>query len=329
MAELTQRLPWQQEQWQYIQNLRDNQRLPHALLLSGSPLIGKQQFAECLANSLLCLHVKDDGMPCGECRSCLLNIAETHPDFKLVHPETEGGAIKVDQIRTLVTFVTQTAQQGGRKVVVLYPAEAMNVNASNALLKSLEEPGRDTHLILITHRPSGLLATIRSRCQTLSFNQPTFQQVEPWLKQQALAAQLDDHDLQKAYFRSGQRPFQALRYLDSEFAAQQDQLLEGLQKLLNREITPVTLAEKWKNQPLIAVLTLFYELSCDSLKRPVMGSEMLYELALEHYFSSEQLFEWQAILLAKLNDLQSASNPNEQLLLEDVLIAASNYGKNT
>jgi DNA polymerase-3 subunit delta' len=103
------------------------------------------------------------------------------PDNFVLEPEEADKPIKVDQVRELVAFVVQTAQLGGRKVVLIEPVEAMNVNASNALLKSLEEPSGDTVLLLVSHQPS-LLPTIKSRCQQVTCPQPSLAQSRPgWL----------------------------------------------------------------------------------------------------------------------------------------------------
>lgn len=96
-------------------------------------------------------------------------------------PETQGKAIKIDQIRALSQFVSQTAQQGGRKIIVLGPVEQLNIPAANALLKNLEEPAGDTVLILTTHAPGMVLPTIRSRCQILSMSVPDKATAVAWL----------------------------------------------------------------------------------------------------------------------------------------------------
>jgi DNA polymerase-3 subunit delta' len=107
--------------------------------------------------------------------------AGSHPDNFVLEPEEADKPIKVDQVRELVAFVVQTAQLGGRKVVLIEPVEAMNVNASNALLKSLEEPSGDTVLLLVSHQPSRLLPTIKSRCQQVACPQPSLAQSQAWL----------------------------------------------------------------------------------------------------------------------------------------------------
>ena len=152
--------PWQQSLWQ---QLAGRSQHAHAYLLHGPAGIGKRALAERLMARLLCL--SPSGLDaCGSCKSCHLLAAGTHPDNFVLEPEEADKPIKVDQVRELVDFVVQTAQLGGRKVVLLEPAEAMNLNAANALLKSLEEPSGNTVLLLISHQPSRLLPTIKSRC---------------------------------------------------------------------------------------------------------------------------------------------------------------------
>jgi len=136
-------LPWQAELWRQLAGRTQH---AHAYLLHGPGGIGKRQLAEQLMALLLCQRPVD-ATACGECKACQLLAAHTHPDHYILEPEEVDKAIRVDQVRDLVGFVTQTAQLGGRKVILLEPAEAMNLNAANALLKSLEEPSGDTVLL--------------------------------------------------------------------------------------------------------------------------------------------------------------------------------------
>lgn len=142
--------PWQQALWSQLGGRAQH---AHAYLLYGPAGIGKRALAEHWAAQLLCQRPAAAGA-CGECKACQLLAAGTHPDYFVLEPEEAEKPIRVDQVRDLVGFVVQTAQLGGRKVVLLEPAEAMNVNAANALLKSLEEPSGDTVLLLISHQPA-------------------------------------------------------------------------------------------------------------------------------------------------------------------------------
>lgn len=186
---------WQQPLWDAWNNLRV--RLPHAVLLKGPQGVGKLDFALNLAQSLLCENPRADGLACDACPSCHWFQQETHPDFKCLMPESlteteaeedEGGKkkkasrqISVDQVRGLSDFASLSAHRGGRKVVLVYPAEAMNLNAANALLKTLEEPPPQLLIILVSHKPQQLLPTILSRCLSLAAPMPSADESLAWL----------------------------------------------------------------------------------------------------------------------------------------------------
>src|SRR5699024_4067201 len=106
----------------------------------------------------------------------------THPDYHSVVPEAGSQVNKINQIRRLVEFSARTAHHGGARVVLIAPAEALNRNAQNALLKTLEEPGDGLVLLLVSHQPSLLLPTIRSRCQHRRLPLPTTEAALNWLK---------------------------------------------------------------------------------------------------------------------------------------------------
>ncbi len=162
--------PWQQEQWQYLLTRKNNGSLPHSLLLTGQHGLGQTDFALAFAELLLCRRPKT--MACGSCRACKLIQAGNHPDLSLVRPETNSKIIKIDQIRNIIDTVTKQSHQGSCQVVIIEPADAMNIAAGNALLKTLEEPPGDVVIILLSDRASLLPATIRSRCQRIVFNAP-------------------------------------------------------------------------------------------------------------------------------------------------------------
>lgn len=175
--------------------------LPHALLVTGVRGIGKQQFGMALAQALLCEKPAADGAACGMCNGCGWFSSGSHPDFRSVEPVTEEDAenedsskkskssvwISIEQIRELHDFVHITSHRGGRKVILVAPAEALNVSAANALLKNLEEPPAMTHFILISHRPHRLPRTIVSRCRQLGLRAPSREVALEWLKEQGVA----------------------------------------------------------------------------------------------------------------------------------------------
>lgn len=172
-------LPWQHMLWRQLCTLQDEGRLPHALLISGAHGVGKQALAEALIARTLCQTPGE--LACGHCHGCAMLAAGYHPDLLRVSPLEKSRQIRIDPIREVNAFVNQTAQQGGYRVIVLQPAEAMNVAAANALLKSLEEPGDNTLFILLADIPSRMLPTIRSRCQHWGLAVPTPAECLSWL----------------------------------------------------------------------------------------------------------------------------------------------------
>lgn len=173
-------LPWLQSINQQLLAAYQSQRLPHAINFVGPQYLGKLQFARQFARRLLCTSPAEE-FACGQCKSCLLCAAGTHPDWLNIEPEAVGKVLKIDTIRFLQSRFQQTAQQGDKKIAIVGPAEQMNENAANALLKILEEPPADTYFILLTHHSSKLLPTIRSRCQRISFSIPAEQAILNWL----------------------------------------------------------------------------------------------------------------------------------------------------
>ncbi|HHZ6870969.1 TPA: DNA polymerase III subunit delta' [Pseudomonas aeruginosa] len=245
--------PWQQALWSQLGGRAQH---AHAYLLYGPAGIGKRALAEHWAAQLLCQRPAAAGA-CGECKACQLLAAGTHPDYFVLEPEEAEKPIRVDQVRDLVGFVVQTAQLGGRKVVLLEPAEAMNVNAANALLKSLEEPSGDTVLLLISHQPSRLLPTIKSRCVQQACPLPGAAASLEWL-----ARALPDEPaeaLEELLALSGGSPLTAQRLHGQGVREQRAQVVEGVKKLLKQQIAASPLAESWNSVP----LPLLFDWVCD------------------------------------------------------------------
>jgi DNA polymerase-3 subunit delta' len=183
--------------------LQDPARLPHALLLSGPPGIGKQSFAMTLAHALLCATPGPDGEPCGQCQGCHWFAQATHPDFQRIEPEVDEETgkqrpeIRIEQVRNLVDFFALTAHQRGWRIAVIAPAERLNTAAANGLLKTLEEPPPRSLLLLISDHPRRLPATVRSRCQQVAMPIPARSEALDWLVTQRVpvdqaAALLDE-----------------------------------------------------------------------------------------------------------------------------------------
>jgi DNA polymerase-3 subunit delta' len=188
-------LPWHEAIFRRYAEHRGE--LPHALLLYGPEGIGKSLFAMSLAQALLC-ESPESARPCQSCAACAWFESGNHPDFRLLEParpdegdqEDQASPAKasvrivIDQVRALGDFINVSSHRGGAKVVLIRPAEALNVNAANALLKSLEEPPAGTFFLLVAHRIHFLLATIRSRCRYVPLPAPEPYAAEEWLRSQ-------------------------------------------------------------------------------------------------------------------------------------------------
>lgn len=181
-------------------------RLPHALLLHGPRGVGKLALAERIVQLLLCENAEEGKRPCAACPGCRWYLAGSHPDFRRLEPEAlaaeappaedaEPGPakrtkpsieIKIEQIRALADFLNIGSHRGRLRVVLMHPAEDMNPTAQNALLKALEEPPPGVVFVLVSHCPSRLLPTVRSRCVPIPVPLPASEAATRWIESQGV-----------------------------------------------------------------------------------------------------------------------------------------------
>lgn len=319
--------PWQQETWQRLVQPLQQGRLAHALLLSGGEGNGKLFLAQGFAKKALCREQQD--YACGQCKSCLLIQAASHPDYLLIEPD--GKNIKVDQIRAMIDQLNQTAQLGGRKVIIIAPAEAMNTSAANALLKCLEEPSANSLLLLISHSPNRLLPTIRSRCQQIIIDKPSFEQADLWLQSYVDNAV----DREKLLQLANGNPLLAQSYAEKKslILYQKSQqlicvLLQGSVNIVKEaddllKVAGKTNAEKndfvaqWLHIQQLLVWQMIQQHFI--VDKTAEGIQALAQLIAQPMFirRAYQMLEY---LQKCLQEIQGASNPNPQLLVEAVLL---------
>ncbi len=151
--------------WERFEGQLKMGRVPHAMLMSGGKILELETLADRMLAALFCKLESGLKPPCGACQSCRLLAAHEHPDIIYVKPDKPHGLIKIDQIRFLDTRLFTISQLNRGLGIIINPADKMNRNASNALLKILEEPPANTYFILIAEQISTIPATIISRCQ--------------------------------------------------------------------------------------------------------------------------------------------------------------------
>ena len=320
-VEVPRPLPWLQGRWQELVSLAEAGRLPHALLISGAHGIGKHSLAEALVARTLCASPGEHA--CGRCHGCHMLASGYHPDLLRVAPEEGKRQIRIGPIREVNAFVAQTAQQGGYRVIVISPADAMNVAASNALLKSLEEPGGRTLFVLLSDIPSRLLPTIRSRCQHWSLAVPAEADCRAWL-----AARLEGEEEARFWFRAaGGLPLRALELAEPSSRALRQQLLDTFEALV-RGAEPVAEAARLERQSIDAILWYGIAWLEDLIRLGLSGdtSELrnpdllvLYRQAVKN----ARVRDWFRLLdyaREQRRLLAEGGNPNPQLALEAWLV---------
>ena len=321
--------PWNKEIWHRLtQNSESN---VHAWLFSGPEGLGKLELAIDFSNYLL-------GDP-------PRFSAASHPDFHVLTPEeqtsSEGtliqrygmryyttkkglkpkSVISVDQIRALIGAL-MTYGHGSRKIVIIHPAHQMNINASNALLKVLEEPPSGTTFILVSNRPNVLPPTVRSRCSTIHFRVPTKEQALAWLSEQT-----DDQDrLPLALSIAGGAPMLAMQIKQAGFLDTRDEVVGDVQKVIEKPVDVTAISAKWKEIGTHEALGILRSLLVDLVK---IG----FQPKTHHLFNPDQVDWLQGVanvlhlrrvfsLVDRIGEyLQDVNAPLDQnLVLEDFLL---------
>ena len=260
---MKQLLPWQEATWTRLQTQADRKQLPSGLLITGSADTGKGMLVDRLVRYLLC--AAETEKPCGQCSQCALLDAGTHPDYLHVTLEDSKKQILINQIRDMIEWATQTSFLGGYKACVLDPADKLNVQSSNALLKSLEETPANTLICLVTDSPASLLPTIRSRCQQYACHLPGREEALAWLGTQTLKG-----DPELMLNIAGGNPLHLVRSIDEEYLALRAQIGQHLAALAAGRLSPLRLASELK-EDVFRVLDLSYGFVLDAVKYDQAG----------------------------------------------------------
>ena len=293
--------------------------------------MGKRAFSIEFARSLLCSEPSAEGYACGLCKSCLLFDAGSHPDILHVLPEEEGKAIRVDQVRQVTGFLDLHSHYGGNKVLLVVPAEAMNRSAANGLLKTLEEPPLNSILILVSHQPSLLPVTIRSRCQRFRFERPEVMLGEAWLGSQLAEGEVAyaPEALRTAMNLSAGAPLAALDMISSGGFELRDRLTDDLVVLSEGTGSPLALANQWAAAGCPAVLNWLILVARDVVavqlggaKAPVMNTDLVQKLQkIGNAVNLTQLFTLYQKLLEFRGLLASSPGLRGQDLMEALTLS--------
>ena len=230
--------PWLAPVRERLASMRDAGKLPHALLLLGQEGAGQSELAIWLAARLLC--ERAGASACGSCGDCRLTLAGTHPDFQFVGISPDTTAIRIDQIRALSEVLSFRSYRGRSKVAVIDPADAMNINSFNALLKTLEEPTDNTFLVLAATRSDRLPATVVSRCARVRLPLPPASEALDWLSRT---------DPQKRWEcllpLAGGAPFLAVSYADAGLEELDAQMQAALDSARQGRFDVIANAAAW------------------------------------------------------------------------------------
>ena len=293
-------LPWQQQAWSQLTAPQNQAALPHALLAAGIEGIGKRAFVWRLVAWLLCR--QRDTHPlgaCGVCESCDWLKSGTHPNLQVLPlhslpmvasdeasaspakagksaakdgADTPKRTIKIDDIRQLISFVHQGSQ--GIRVCVFDYAEQMTIGAANALLKTLEEPQPQVHLLLITDSPAQLLPTIKSRVQQLPLQRIPFEMATSYIKSQ-LGQQVSEAEVAQLLSLANGAPLAAVAMASARWYSKRKVWLTVWLALRAGKRSAMAASDYWQKELTLAEFTQLTELMLMDLNRIVLGLDSL------------------------------------------------------
>lgn len=305
--------PWHQIVWMRFQQQIEKSRLPHGILLTGVVGLGKNALAQAMVAGRLC-NKPIDKAPCGQCHSCNLLAAGSHPDHQWIAPENDSDVIKVAQIRALKEKQSLTAHTGTWKTIVISPANTLNINAYNSLLKMLEEPQDNTLIILVTAQPEQLPITVRSRCQQWHVSAPLTEKALAWLAVESPDT-VAEHSALLAISLGA--PLTVLALASLNWLQEMESIKRDFHQLLLGQGDVSAMSTTWQEYDLKRVLKqLQYwinHLLKSGLKSPQDGAK--------NHFPPEFCWQISDCILQTIRLLSSPTNLNTRLLLEDFMVS--------
>ncbi len=319
--------PWQNDLWDSLLNRVKTGHLPHALLFAGGKGFGKAELAQQLAHTLLCQSPADDGLACGKCQACGLLAAGTHPDLRILEPEEEGKVIPVETVRAVADFFALKGQYGGRQIVIINPAEAMNRFGANGLLKTLEEPTADALIILVTSQPSLLLPTIRSRCQQVVFLRPDAIDGVKWLKDRLGSEAEAATQVSTLLALANGAPLEALKLYEMGSLEVRQGLMEQWLQVVEGRGDPLKCAASWADLGLPRAVNWLNSWTMDLIRlKSGADSDVITNTDLQPQFQKlVQKLDLRSLFghLEQITEYSrwAGGQINAQLALEDIMIS--------
>lgn len=259
--------PWLAPLRERLAALQDQGRLPHGLLLAGSPGAGQAELSAWLGARLLCRSPAGDA--CGRCADCRLVLSGSHPDLRWVGVLPDKKDIAIEQVRQLSRALAMHSYRGGAKVSVIAPAEAMNAKACNALLKTLEEPAAETYLVLAAGRIDRMPRTVMSRCMRLRLPVPPEREALEWL-----TARAPGEAWPALLSLAGGAPFLAEEYARDGHGSLDDEMQGAIAAAIDGKLNIVAFADACaRNSPAARIAWLENWLT-RSLERAAAGSDL-------------------------------------------------------
>ncbi|NUF22088.1 DNA polymerase III subunit delta' [Acinetobacter oleivorans] len=315
--------PWQKTTWDTLTTRFPN--IGHGLLFYGKEGCGKHAFAKHFLAWVLCLNKQPQGA-CGECSSCQWLKSDTHPNYVHITTDEENkkqnAKIKIEKIRDLLPFVQQTGE--GWRVILIEPAEALNLASSNALLKTLEEPGERVVLILLADHYLKLPATIRSRLQHFALDRISYEQATSYLNEHLSEIAEVQPDLLLGL--SNDMPLQAIEIAKSDWFTKRQIFLNDWLKIVAQKNMPLFFSGKWQKELSFSDFIVLFEyllgdLICVKLNQPQKNTDLDFD-QLSPYYDLESLFNI-------YSELQQAKklveqNVQSQLIIDQLFITLMN-----
>jgi DNA polymerase-3 subunit delta' len=250
---------WLQPTRDSLTGMIDREQCPHAMLIHGPPGNGRRLLAMSLIGHRLGAPDFDPGPFLDASQILNSDRMPQHPDFYLVQPEPEKRMIKIDAVRALIADLNLTSHQSGAKTALITPAEMMTRNASNALLKTLEEPEGHSLIVLVTDALSRLPATVVSRCHRVRVTAPDTAGGLSWLR-----GQDPDVDWGPVLELAGGAPMAAMTLQEAGFASRAAEYGQDIQALLDKRTTPAKVAKRWgKHEPDRYLRWLYFRVSAE------------------------------------------------------------------